>query len=191
MKTLLFATGNPHKVKEVREILAERYEVKSLHDIGCQEDIPETAPTLEGNALLKARYVVDRYGMDCFAEDTGLEVDALGGAPGVFSARYAGEDKNPKANMSLLLKNLEEQPNRNAQFRTVIALCLEGKEFLFEGIVRGVIAKIPSGEGGFGYDPVFVPEGYSQSFAQIPAEEKNRISHRGKAVSKLLEFLKC
>ena len=191
MKTLLFATGNPHKVKEVREILAERYEVKSLHDIGCQEDIPETAPTLEGNALLKARYVVDRYGMDCFAEDTGLEVDALGGAPGVFSARYAGEDKNPQANMSLLLKNLEEQPNRNAQFRTVIALCLEGKEFLFEGIVRGVIAKIPSGEGGFGYDPVFVPEGYSQSFAQIPAEEKNRISHRGKAVSKLLEFLKC
>jgi XTP/dITP diphosphohydrolase len=190
MKTLLFATGNPHKVKEVREILAEWYDIKSLQDIGCQEDIPETAPTLEGNALLKARYIVGQYGMDCFAEDTGLEVDALGGAPGVFSARYAGEDKNPQANMALLLKNLEGQSNRKAQFRTVIALCLEGKEFLFEGIVRGTIAGAPAGEGGFGYDPVFVPEGFAQSFAQMPAEEKNQISHRGRAVAKLLEFLK-
>ncbi len=190
MRTLLFATGNPHKVKEVREMLSALYDIKSLADIGFLEEIPETAPTLEGNALLKARFIAGRYQLDCFAEDTGLEVDALGGAPGVYSARYAGEGKDPAANMTLLLHNLKSHANRKAQFRTVIALCQEGKEYLFEGIVRGAIAEIPSGEGGFGYDPVFVPEGYTQSFAQIPPEEKNRISHRGNAITKLLEFLK-
>lgn len=190
MTPLIFATGNRHKVQEVREILAGAFDIRSLEDIGCTEDIPETADTFEGNALLKARYVAQHFNMDCFAEDTGLEIDALDGAPGVYSARYAGIDKDSTANIQLVLKNLAGQTNRKAQFRTVIALILHGEELKFEGIVRGHIAESPSGTGGFGYDPIFIPEGYDQTFGELPAETKHAISHRGRAMHKLLEFLK-
>ena len=189
MKTLLFATGNPHKVQEMQQILDGRYRLLSLADIGCGEDIPETADTFEGNALLKARYVAQHYHTDCFAEDTGLEIEALNGAPGVYSARYAGEGKDPSANLRLVLAKMEGVENRRARFRTVIALLLNGNEYLFEGYVEGHIAKAPRGEGGFGYDPVFVPEGHSHTFAEMPSEAKHAISHRGKAVAKLLHFL--
>jgi XTP/dITP diphosphohydrolase len=189
MKTLLFATGNPHKVQEMQQILDGRYRLLSLADIGCMEDIPETADTFEGNALLKARYVVQHYHTDCFAEDTGLEVEALNGAPGVYSARYAGEEKDPAANLQLVLAQMEGVENRKARFRTVIALLLDGREYLFEGSVEGHIAKTPRGEGGFGYDPVFIPEGHSHTFAEMPSEAKHAISHRGKAVAQLLHFL--
>lgn len=190
MKPLIFATGNQHKVQEVREILAGAFDIRSLEDIGCTEDIPETADTFEGNALLKARYVVQHFNVDCFAEDTGLEIDALNGAPGVYSARYAGADKSSTANVQLVLKNLAGEENRKAQFRTVIALILNGEETTFEGIIRGHIAEIPRGQGGFGYDPIFIPEGYDRSFAELPSEAKHAISHRGRAMHKLLEFLK-
>jgi len=190
MQTLIFASSNPNKIREVREMLDGLYEIKGLHDIGCTEDIPETAETIEGNALLKARYVVEHYGLNCFSEDTGLEVSALNGAPGVHSARYSGEDRDPQANIDLLQKNLAPHDDRSARFKTVIALSLDGVEHLFEGLVNGHIRQEQFGTGGFGYDPVFVPDGYSVSFAEMDKEEKNRISHRGRAVQKLLDFLK-
>jgi XTP/dITP diphosphohydrolase len=190
MQTLIFASSNPNKIREVREMLDGLYEIKGLHDIGCTEDIPETADTIEGNALLKARYVVEHYGLNCFSEDTGLEVSALNGAPGVHSARYSGEDRDPQANIDLLQKNLAPHDDRSARFKTVIALSLDGVEHLFEGLVNGHIRQEQFGTGGFGYDPVFVPDGYSVSFAEMDKEEKNRISHRGRAVQKLLDFLK-
>jgi XTP/dITP diphosphohydrolase len=190
MQTLIFASSNPNKIREVREILDGLYEIKGLQDIGCTEDIPETADTIEGNALLKAHYVVEHYGLNCFSEDTGLEVTALNGAPGVHSARYSGEDRDPQANIDLLQKNLAPHTDRSARFKTVIALSLDGVEHLFEGLVYGHIRQEQFGTGGFGYDPVFVPDGYSVSFAEMDKEEKNRISHRGRAVQKLLDFLK-
>jgi XTP/dITP diphosphohydrolase len=190
MQTLIFASSNPNKIREVREMLDGLYEIKGLHDIGCTEDIPETAETIEGNALLKARYLVEHYGLNCFSEDTGLEVSALNGAPGVHSARYSGEDRDPQANIDLLQKKLAPYSDRSARFKTVIALSLDGVEHLFEGLVNGHIRQEQFGTGGFGYDPVFVPDGYSVSFAEMDKEEKNRISHRGRAVQKLLDFLK-
>ncbi len=189
MKTLVFATNNLHKLEEVRDILGGSFRIASLKEIGCIDDIPETADTLEGNALQKARYVKDKFGYDCFADDTGLEVEALGGAPGVFSARYAGLGHDSEANMRKLLKELEGKTNRQAQFRTVVALLLEGREYTFEGIVRGTILTERRGTAGFGYDPVFVPEGYAETFAEMGSEEKNRISHRARAVQKLADFL--
>ena len=189
MKTLVFATNNLHKLEEVRDILGGSFRIASLKEIGCTDDIPETADTLEGNSLQKARYVKEKFGYDCFADDTGLEVEALGGAPGVFSARYAGPGHDSKANMQKLLKELERKTNRQAQFRTVVALLLDGEEYTFEGIVRGTILTERRGTAGFGYDPVFVPEGYAETFAEMGSEEKNRISHRARAVQKLADFL--
>ena len=185
---LIFATNNAHKLDEVRSILGSRFTVKSLKEIGCEADIPETADTLEGNALMKARFLYEKYGVDCFADDTGLEVTALGGAPGVHTARYAG-NHDSEANMNKLLKELEKKSDRSAQFRTVIALIIEGKEFLFEGIVKGTIAKEKAGDGGFGYDPIFIPEGFTQTFSQMGNDSKNHISHRALAVEKLYNYL--
>ena len=187
---LVFATNNRHKLQEVKDILGSRVEVLSLAEIGCHDDIPETGATLEENALIKARWVSEKYNCNCFADDTGLEVDALGGAPGVYSARYAGEECNSEANMQKLLHNLTGENNRNAQFRTVIALIINNREFTFDGIVKGTISTGKMGEAGFGYDPIFVPEGYSQSFAQMGSEEKNRISHRYRATEKLSKYLR-
>ena len=189
MHTLVFATNNPHKAREVEQILGGGFEVKTLRDIGCFEEIEETEPTLEGNALLKARYVKEKYGYDCFSEDTGLEVDALDGAPGVYTARYAGHEKSPEANIALLLKNLEGNPDRHARFRTVIAIAMNGEEILLEGICKGRIASARRGSRGFGYDPVFIPDGYEQTFAELGDEIKNRISHRALATAKLVEWL--
>lgn len=186
---LVFATNNSHKLEEVRQILGDRFEVLSLNDIGCHEDIPETGDTFQDNALQKARYVKEHYGYDCFADDTGLEVKALDGAPGVHSARYAG-DHDSEANMTRLLGELEKKSDRSAQFRTVIALLLNGQELLFEGIVTGKIGTERHGKGGFGYDPIFIPDGYTQTFSEMGAESKNLISHRGRAVRKLAEYLK-
>lgn len=190
MHTLVFATNNDHKAREVEHVLGSAYQIRTLKDIGCLEEIEETAPTLEGNALLKARYVKENYGFDCFSEDAGLEVEALGGAPGVHTARYAGEAKSPEANIALLLKNLEGKTNRNAQFRAVVALISNGKEILLEGVCKGRIATAKQGEGGFGYDPVFIPEGYDQTFAVLGDEVKAQISHRAIATRKLVEALK-
>ena len=187
---LVFATNNKHKLDEVRAIVGDRVEVLSLKDIGCHDDIPETADTLQGNALIKARYIYEKYGADCFADDTGLEVDALDGEPGVYSARYAGEDCSSEANMQKLLHNLTGKKNRNAQFRTVIALIIKGEEKLFNGIVTGRITEEKMGDSGFGYDPVFVPEGFSESFAQMSSEMKNSISHRFRATEQLSNYLK-
>lgn len=189
MHTLVFATNNPHKAREVEQILGGNFQVKTLRDIGCFEEIEETEPTLEGNALLKARYVKEKYGYDCFSEDTGLEVEALSSAPGVHTARYAGESRDPEANIALLLKNLEGKENRRARFRTVIALIFNEKETLLEGICEGRIALEKSGTGGFGYDPVFVPDGYDETFAELGDEVKNRISHRAIATEKLKTIL--
>lgn len=190
MKKLVFATNNPHKLEEIRAILGSKLEILSLADIGCDADIPETAETLEGNALIKAHYVYDNYKLDCFADDTGLEVDALHGLPGVHTARYAYPDRhNPEANMIKLLEALRENNDRNARFRTVIALIEKGKEHLFEGVVEGVIAREKSGTQGFGYDPVFIPEGNSKTFAELGEDIKNTISHRACAVQKLAEYL--
>lgn len=186
---MVFVTNNRHKLEEVSIILGNSIELKSLKDIGCTDDIPETADTLEGNALMKARYVYERYGIDCFADDTGLEVDALEGAPGVYSARYAGIGHDSEANMQKLLTELSGKNDRHAQFRTVIALIMEGKEYLFEGIVRGCILEEKEGVEGFGYDPLFCPEGYDCSFALLGSDIKNRISHRARAVEKLCRFL--
>ena len=190
MREIIFATNNAHKLGEVQALLGDAFSLVTLRACGITEDIPETAPTLEGNALQKARYVYERTGKSCFADDTGLEVDALGGAPGVHSARYATDGHDFAANNRLLLHNLEAESNRKANFRTVIALILDGEEFLFEGRVDGTITTTPSGNGGFGYDPLFVPEGYDITFADMSAEEKNAISHRGRAVAKLVGFLK-
>lgn len=189
MKTLVFATNNKHKLEEVSSLTSRGFHIVSLAGIGCSEDIPETEPTLEGNALLKARYVHSRYGHDCFADDTGLEVDALDGRPGVYSARYGGKTHDFEANMDKVLEELEGKQNRKAQFRTVIALILEGEEFLFEGIVRGNMLTERHGAEGFGYDPIFQPEGCEHTFAEMTMEEKNSMSHRARAVSKLAEFL--
>lgn len=190
---IVFATNNAHKLDEVRQVVGQKFEVVSLRECGITEDIPENEPTLEGNALAKARYIFSRTGLDCFADDTGLEVDALGGEPGVRSARYATDGHDDEANKRLLLERLQGAESRAAQFRTAVALILGGEEYLFEGVVRGTITTEQQGEGGFGYDPLFVPEGYEKTFAQMSAEEKNAISHRGRAVRKLAEFLqtKC
>ena len=190
MRKLVFATNNAHKLHEVRNILQQSYEIISLAEIGCTDDIPETAPTLEGNALIKAKYISDRYGVDCFADDTGLEVTALNGEPGVFSARYAGENHDASANMKKLLHNLEGIANREAKFRTVIALIENGEVRYFEGKIEGRIAEHPQGNEGFGYDPVFIPNGFEKSFAELGLEEKNKISHRALAVQELVTYLK-
>lgn len=186
---LYFATNNIHKLKEVQEVVGDSFQIESMRSLGINEDIPEDQQTLEGNALQKAQFLYDRTGESCFADDTGLEVDALNGAPGVYSARYAGEAKNSLDNMALLLKNMSGIQNRKARFRTVIALILDGKEYLFEGVVNGTIAEEPRGTAGFGYDPLFVPDGYSTTFAEMDSEAKNAISHRGRAVEKLAAFL--
>ena len=187
---LVFATNNAHKLEEVRQILGDRFVIRSLKEIGCTEDIPETGDTFQDNALQKARYVKEHYGYDCFADDTGLEVTALGGAPGVHSARYAG-NHDSEANMTKLLHELEKKTDRSAQFRTVVALLLNGQEVLFEGIVKGRIAtERHYGDGGFGYDPLFIPDGYSETFSQMTPESKNMVSHRGRAVRKLADYLK-
>ncbi len=191
-RKLVFATNNLHKLEEVAAMLKGKVDLLSLKDLHCEADIPETADTLEGNALLKAQYVYERYGTDCFADDTGLEVEALNGAPGVFTARFAGENPHsPGANRRKLLQVMDGMDNRHARFRTVICLILEGKPFYFEGIVNGEILSEERGVTGFGYDPVFVPEGYSQTFAELGNETKNRISHRARAVEKLCAFLKA
>ncbi len=189
MKKLIFATNNAHKLEEVRAMLEPQYSIISLDEIGCHDDIPETADTLEGNALIKAKYIFDKYGLDCFADDTGLEIDALNGEPGVYSARYAGEACIPEDNIKKVLQLLGDNADRNARFRTSIALILEGKIHYFEGKVEGYIESSPKGEQGFGYDPIFTPQGYDKSFAQLSAGEKNEISHRGLAIKKLVEFL--
>lgn len=187
---LIIATNNEHKVKEIKAVLPKDFEVLSLREAGITEDIPEEQATLEGNALQKARYIYEKYGKSCFADDTGLEVTALNNAPGIFSARYAGSHCNSEDNMIKLLRELSNASDRTARFRTVIALILDGKEYLFEGEIKGTILHEQQGKGGFGYDPVFQPEGYEDSFAIMPLGTKNRISHRGKAVRKLVTFLK-
>jgi XTP/dITP diphosphohydrolase len=186
---LVFATNNHHKITEITELLNHRFIVRSLEDIGCVEEIPEEQPTLEGNASQKAQFIYSRFGLNCFADDTGLEVEALGGEPGVLSARYAGPGKNPEDNIRKLLDNLSEIKNRNARFRTVISLVMDGKETLFEGIAEGTILYEKKGRKGFGYDPVFCPKGYTCSFAEMDLETKNKISHRGIAFEKLVRFL--
>ena len=190
MNKLVFATNNAHKLAEVRAILEPEFTIISLDDLNCKDDIPETADTLEGNALLKSTYIHEKFGLDCFADDTGLEIEELGGEPGVYSARYAGEDNNSDNNMRKVLSLLENKTNRKASFRTVIALILGEKTLYFSGEIKGDITLHPQGESGFGYDPIFVPEGYQLSFAQLSAGEKNKISHRALAVNKLIDFLK-
>ncbi len=185
---LVFATNNQNKLKEVQAILTN-FEIVSLADIHCFEDIPETAETLEGNAIIKANFITKKYGLNCFADDTGLEVEALNNEPGVYSARYAGEGNNADENMKKLLKKLGDDTNRNAQFRTAIALNINGKQHLFEGICKGSILEEKQGESGFGYDPIFMPNGYKKSFAEMSLTEKGTISHRGKAMKKLITFL--
>lgn len=189
MRKLVFATNNTHKLDEVRNITGNQVNIVSLSDINCHEDIPETADTLEGNALQKARYIKEKFGYDCFADDTGLEVEALNGAPGVYSARYAGPRHDAEANMNKLLKEMEGKENRKARFRTVIALILDNKEYLFEGIVNGTIIAEKTGSEGFGYDPIFVPENYTETFAEMGNDLKNKISHRAEATKKLTNFL--
>ncbi len=189
MQEIVFATNNSHKLEEIRRIAGDRFRILSLADINCHDDIPETADTLEGNARQKARYVKEKYGYDCFADDTGLMVDALGGAPGVFSARYAGLGHDSKANMDLLLRNLDGVTERSARFVTVICLILNGEERIFEGRVEGEILTAPQGEAGFGYDPVFKPAEADRSFALMTPDGKNAISHRGRATAALLSHL--
>ena len=190
MKKLVFATNNEHKLRELMQIIPEEFELLSLKDIDCNEDIPETGNTLEDNASQKSFFIWNKYGINCFADDTGLEVEALGNEPGVYSARYAGEEKSALANMLKVLEKLENQDNRKARFRCVISLILDGDEKQFEGIVEGVILTEKIGAEGFGYDPVFMPNGFSRSFAEMSAEDKNKISHRGRAVKKLVDYLK-
>tara|TARA_R110001583_G_scaffold109799_2_gene258624 strand:+ start:5617 stop:6201 length:585 start_codon:yes stop_codon:yes gene_type:complete len=185
---LVFATNNKNKLKEVQAMLTN-FEIVSLEDINCFDDIPETAETLDGNAILKANYITEKFGLNCFADDTGLEVEMLNNAPGVFSARYAGEENNSDKNMNKLLLELGKNTNRKAKFRTVIALNLEGKQYIFEGICEGKILKQKQGNSGFGYDPLFMPNGYKKSFAEMKMKEKGQISHRGKAIHKLITFL--
>jgi XTP/dITP diphosphohydrolase len=189
MHTLVFATNNPHKAKEVEQILGGQYQVKTLKDIGCLEDIEETADTLEGNAIIKAQYVKNNYGFDCFSEDTGLFVNALDGDPGVHTARYAGEARNADDNINLLLKNLADKTDRSARFITIITIIMGEKEIHLEGICPGRIAQQRSGTGGFGYDPVFIPDGYDLTFAELGEEIKNKISHRALATKQLVAYL--
>ncbi|MDD2797819.1 MAG: non-canonical purine NTP diphosphatase [Bacteroidales bacterium] len=191
MHKIVFATNNSNKLEEVSQILKDKVEILSLKDIGCFDDIPETADTLEGNALIKARYIKENFGLDCFADDSGLEIEALNSAPGVFSARYAGEQKNHNDNMQKVLSELNGINNRKAQFRTVIAVVEGDKELLFEGKIEGAIIKEKRGNGGFGYDPIFTPDGFEQTFAELGSEIKNKISHRAKAVQKLIEYLQA
>jgi XTP/dITP diphosphohydrolase len=190
MKELCFATNNKNKVAEVSRMLEGKYKLLTLEDIGCHEELAEDQNTLEGNSRQKAQYVWEKYNVNCFADDTGLEVDALGGAPGVYSARYAGPQRSDNDNIRQLLQNMEGQENRRARFRTSITLYLDGQEHQFEGIVNGHITTGWKGDKGFGYDPVFVPEGHDSTFAQMSPEEKNAISHRGEAIRRLVEFLK-
>ena len=190
IQELIFATNNLHKLSEIQAIIGDDFVIKSLQQIGCTEDIPETSPTLEGNALLKAQYVYDTFGNNCFADDTGLEIEFLDGRPGVFSARYATDGHDFEANIDKVLEELSGVENRKARFRTVIALILGGSVHYFEGIVDGKIITERKGIKGFGYDPVFLPDGYDQTFAEMPLSEKNIISHRARAVSKLVEFLR-
>lgn len=189
MMKIVFATNNPNKIKEVQSLIPNNIELLSLKDIGCHEDIPETQDTIEGNAIQKAEYVKENYGYDCFADDTGLEVNALNGEPGVFSARYAGTQRNSQDNMNKLLQNLNEKTDRSAQFKTVIALHLNNEIRTFTGICKGKIIDQKRGKDGFGYDPIFVANGYDETFAEIPLEEKNKIGHRGKAIKKLMNYL--
>ena len=189
MKKIVFATNNPHKLREVRDLLRDKFAIVSLKELGFEGDIPETGATLAENASQKSHFIYDRYGADCFADDTGLEVDALGGAPGVYSARYAGETATYNENVTKLLQELKGVENRAARFKTVVSLLLDGKEYLFEGTVEGRILQARSGTAGFGYDPVFQPEGYDETFAEMGPELKNRISHRGRAMAKLVRFL--
>ncbi|MBC7439037.1 MAG: non-canonical purine NTP diphosphatase [Flavobacterium sp.] len=186
---IVFATNNPNKIFEIQSMLPKNIEIISLEDIGCFEEIEETALTIEGNAMLKANYITQKYGFDCFADDTGLEVEDLNGEPGVFSARYAGESKNAIENMNKLLFNLENKTNRNAQFKTVIALNIADQQYTFEGIAKGEIIIEKRGNMGFGYDPIFQPENQNKTFAELDLEIKNKISHRGKATQKLIDFL--
>ena len=187
---LIFATHNQHKTEEAREIAASFIQIKNLKDIGCFEEIPETADTLPGNALQKARYVQEHFHVNCFADDTGLEVEVLDGRPGVYSARYAGEHCSYQDNVDKLLREMKGMTNRRACFKTVIALILDGKEYLFEGRVDGRIIEDQRGMSGFGYDPVFLPDGFDRTFAEMSEEEKNGISHRGRAIRKMMDFLK-
>lgn len=187
---LVFATNNEHKLKEISQLLDGKHEIVSLSEIDCHDDIPEDHDTLEGNALQKARYIKEHFGYDCFADDTGLEIEALDNRPGVYSARYAGPAKDSRENMMKVLREMEGVTNRNACFRTVIALILDGQEHLFEGRVDGKILTEQHGEAGFGYDPIFQPEGFQVSFAEMPMDEKNKISHRGRATQELVEFLR-
>lgn len=190
MKELVFVTNNLHKLKEITEIVGDHFRILSLADIGCNDEIPEEAETLEGNASFKAWYVYNKYRKDCFADDTGLEIDALNGRPGVRSARYAGEDCNPENNIRKILDELETKTDRKARFRTIISLIRKGLEIQFEGIVEGEILSEKRGKEGFGYDPVFLPDGYDLTFAEMPLEEKNKISHRARAINKLTDHLK-
>ena len=189
MKTLVFATNNQHKIYEISHIIGNQFKIVSLGDIRCYDDIPETSDTIEGNASQKSQYIFQKYNFDCFADDTGLEVEALNGRPGVHSARYAGESKNSNQNMEKLLNELRGITNRKAQFKTVISLIINHHEVLFEGIVKGEIIHKKRGTSGFGYDPIFIPDGYHVTFAEMDLEEKNKISHRSRAVQKLIEFL--
>ena len=186
---IVFASNNKNKIFEIQSMLPESIQIVSLESIGCLEEIPETSETIEGNAILKANYVTQNYGFDCFADDTGLEVEALNGEPGVYSARYAGEQRNADDNMNKLLTELADKTNRIAQFKTVIALNLKGKQYLFTGIASGEIIKEKIGLGGFGYDPIFKPTNFDETFAELSLEVKNEISHRGKATKALLDFL--
>lgn len=190
-RKLIFVTNNPHKLEEIRKIVGDRIEIYSLKEINCLEEIPETADTIRDNAIMKAQYVAEKYGVDCFADDTGLEVSALGGAPGVHTARYASaEGHDTIGNMQLLLQNLEEETDRSAQFVTYIALIIKGEIQTFEGVCKGTILTQMQGNEGFGYDPIFQPEGFEETFAQMTSEQKNAVSHRGKATRKLIEYLK-
>lgn len=186
---IVFASSNKNKILELQSMLPKNITIVSLESIGCMEDIPETSETIEGNAIQKANYITEKYGFDCFADDTGLEVDSLNGAPGVYSARYAGLQRNPDDNMTKLLKDLSHNENRKANFKTVISLNLRGKQYLFTGIAQGEITLKLQGDQGFGYDPIFRPEGYEETFAQLSLEIKNKISHRGKATQQLIDFL--
>ena len=186
---LVFASNNSNKIAEIQALVPKSIEILSLKDIGCTEEIPETAETIEGNAILKANYVTKKYGFNCFSDDSGLEIDFLNGAPGVFSARFAGEQKNDKDNIIKVLRELDGVKNRKAQFKTVIALNLNGQQNLFKGIIKGTITETEKGNQGFGYDPIFLPINYTNTFAELNQSEKSAISHRGQAVAQLLDFL--
>mgnify|MGYP001342089141 CR=1 FL=1 len=190
MMKLVFATNNKNKIKEIKHLLNNSLEILSLEDINCFEDIPETSDTIEGNAIQKAQYVYENYGYNCFADDTGLEIEALNGEPGIYSARYAGEEKNPEMNMNKVLDKLKNVSNRNARFKTVIALIIDGKTTCFEGIVEGEITHTKSGSEGFGYDPIFMPKGYNKTYSEMSLDIKNTMSHRAIATKKLIAFLK-